>query len=53
MGGACTEIDFFPNATVAEYGMIDFDDNVVYKIKTEIFVRGPVAATINGTLTAA
>ena len=47
MGGACTEIDFFPNATVAEYGMIDMDDNVVEKIMTEILVRGPVAATIN------
>jgi cathepsin X len=47
MGGACTEIDYFPNATVAEYGMIDFDDNVVDNIRTEIFVRGPVAATIN------
>lgn len=47
MGGACTEIDMFPNATVAEYGMIDYDDNVVSNIMTEIFVRGPVAATIN------
>lgn len=27
--------------------MIDFDENVVNNIKTEIFVRGPVAATIN------
>jgi cathepsin X len=47
MGGACTEIDIFPNATVAEYGMIDYDDDVVNKIMTEIFVRGPVAATVN------
>lgn len=48
MGGACTEIDYFPNATVAEYGMIDADDdNLVQNIMTEIFVRGPVAATIN------
>ena len=44
MGGKCTEIDFFPNATVAEYGMIDND---VDKIMTEIYTRGPVAATIN------
>ena len=49
MGGKCTEIDYFPNATVAEYGMIEPDENVVNKIKTELFVRGPVAATINGT----
>eukprot|EP00977_Amphora_coffeiformis_P023427 scaffold13351_cov200-Amphora_coffeaeformis.AAC.8 len=47
MGGKCAEIDVFPNATVAEYGLIDFDENVVEKIMTEIFVRGPVAATIN------
>lgn len=47
MGGACTEIDFFPNATVNEYGMIDFDEHVVKAIMTEIYVRGPVAATIN------
>jgi cathepsin X len=47
MGGACSQIDFFPNATVAEYGIIELDDNVVTKIQTEIFVRGPVAATIN------
>ena len=44
MGGKCTEIDYFPNATVAEYGMIDQD---VDKIMTEIYARGPVAATIN------
>jgi len=47
MGGSCSEIDMFPNATVAEYGIIDLDDNVVTNIMTEIFVRGPVAATIN------
>ena len=47
MGGACTEIDYFPNATVAEYGMIEYDDDVVTNIMTEIFIRGPVAATIN------
>ena len=47
MGGACTEIDYFPNATVAEYGILELDDSIVEKIMTEIFVRGPVAATIN------
>jgi cathepsin X len=45
MGGACTEIDIFPNATVAEYGMVDSGD--VEAIKAEIYVRGPVAATVN------
>mmetsp|Transcript_22868 Transcript_22868/g.28054 ORF Transcript_22868/g.28054 Transcript_22868/m.28054 type:complete len:363 (-) Transcript_22868:215-1303(-) len=44
MGGKCTEIDYFPNATVAEYGMVEND---VEKIAAEIYVRGPVAATIN------
>mmetsp|Transcript_12045 Transcript_12045/g.15249 ORF Transcript_12045/g.15249 Transcript_12045/m.15249 type:complete len:358 (-) Transcript_12045:371-1444(-) len=43
-GGFCTHIDSFPNATVAEYGMIERD---VDKIMAEIFARGPVAATIN------
>lgn len=44
MGGKCTEIDYFPNATVAEYGMVDND---VEAIMAEIYTRGPVAATIN------
>jgi len=51
MGGKCSEIDYFPNATVAEYGLIDYDpddkDATVHKIASEIFARGPVAATIN------
>ena len=51
MGGQCTEIDFFPNATVAEYGLIDFDqddiEGSVHKIMAEIYARGPVASTIN------
>mmetsp|Transcript_18948 Transcript_18948/g.45758 ORF Transcript_18948/g.45758 Transcript_18948/m.45758 type:complete len:380 (-) Transcript_18948:177-1316(-) len=51
MGGKCTEIDYFPNATVAEFGMVDYDDDdkegTVHKIKSEIYSRGPVAATIN------
>ena len=36
MGGQCSEIDIFPNATVAEYGIIDLDENVVEKIMTEM-----------------
>lgn len=51
MGGKCTEIDYFPNATVAEYGIVDYDSNdkegVSHKIMSEIYSRGPVAATIN------
>ena len=37
MGGKCTEIDYFPNATVAEYGMVDQD---VDQIMMEIYTRG-------------
>lgn len=51
-GQHCSEIDIFPNATIAEYGTItppqEDDDSVVFKIKAEIFARGPVAAVING-----
>jgi len=51
MGGKCSEIDYFPNATVAEYGLIDYDSNDkdgnTHKIMSEIYSRGPVAATIN------
>eukprot|EP00934_Nitzschia_sp_Nitz4_P004689 Nitzschia sp. Nitz4//scaffold64_size103689//72392//73557//NITZ4_004443-RA/size103689-snap-gene-0.119-mRNA-1//1//CDS//3329556151//4679//frame0 len=51
MGGACVEIDYFPNATVAEYGLIDYDEDDIegtcHKIMAEIYSRGPVAATIN------
>ena len=44
MGGKCTAIDYFPNATVAEYGIVNQD---VDEIMMEIYTRGPVAATIN------
>lgn len=55
MGGKCVELDYFPNATVAEYGVIGdgmfdlFSDQAkrVHNIKAEIYARGPVAATIN------
>jgi len=51
MGGKCSEIDYFPNATVAEYGLIEYDrtdmEGNTHKIMSEIYSRGPVAATIN------
>ncbi|KAL3796796.1 hypothetical protein HJC23_010943 [Cyclotella cryptica] len=48
MGGTCTEIDVFPNATVAEHGTYSLLSwNRVHKIKAEIYARGPVAAGIN------
>jgi cathepsin X len=54
-GGECVELDFFPNATVAEYGeigdgffdMMESHEKRVHKIKAEIYARGPVATTIN------
>lgn len=38
----------FPNATVAEFGIINHTDASVHRIKSELFARGPVAASING-----
>jgi len=47
-GGTCSEIDFFPNATVAEHGTYNLlSFNRVHKIKAEIYSRGPVSAGIN------
>jgi cathepsin X len=39
-----SQIDSFPNATVAEYGQINDDPDA---IMAEIYARGPVAAAIN------
>ena len=48
-------IDHFPNASIAEYGVIRLEDEessdpmlVMQMIKAEIFARGPVAAAVNG-----
>lgn len=41
----CKSIDYFPNATVAEYGIIEHD---VEAIMAEIFARGPVSAGLWG-----
>lgn len=50
-GGTCEPLEYYPNATVAEYGEIRGGDKkeVVMKIKKEIKARGPVAATINAS----
>jgi cathepsin X len=53
--GHCVELDYFPNATVAEYGvvsdgffdMLESPKKRVHKIKAEIYARGPVATLIN------
>lgn len=48
MGGSCSEIDYFPNSTIAEYGTYNLMSwNHIHKIKSEIYSRGPVAAGIN------
>lgn len=60
MGGSCVQLDYFPNATVAEYGEVGgegfmadlFGEDYAaktHKIKAEIFARGPVATTINAS----
>eukprot|EP00545_Synedropsis_sp_CCMP1620_P013925 CAMPEP_0119007708 /NCGR_PEP_ID=MMETSP1176-20130426/3188_1 /TAXON_ID=265551 /ORGANISM="Synedropsis recta cf, Strain CCMP1620" /LENGTH=342 /DNA_ID=CAMNT_0006959907 /DNA_START=15 /DNA_END=1043 /DNA_ORIENTATION=+ len=47
-GGECTEIDEFPNATIAEYGSYSvFESDKTHKIMAEIYARGPVAAGVN------
>jgi cathepsin X len=48
ISNVCNEIDVFPNATVAEFGVIVQSDDSVHQIKAELFARGPVAAAING-----
>lgn len=57
-GGQCVELDYYPNATVAEYGEVGGDSifdmfsdpkEKAHKIRAEIFSRGPVATTINAT----
>ncbi|GMH98783.1 hypothetical protein TrST_g11141 [Triparma strigata] len=42
-GVECSEIDEYPNATIAEYGTVKGADNM----KAEIFARGPIACGIN------
>jgi len=50
MGGACTEIDFFPNATISEYGtytILTSPTSIKHKLQAEIYARGPVATGVN------
>jgi len=50
MGGKCTEIDFFPNATIAEHGTYSYvtsAGNAAHQIMAEIYARGPVATGVN------
>jgi cathepsin X len=50
MGGKCTEIDYFPNATIEEYGTYSYmssGGSAAHKIMAEIYARGPVATGVN------
>jgi len=42
-GGFCSEIDVFPNASIAEYGMIQGEEAMM----KEVFARGPITCEIN------
>eukprot|EP00934_Nitzschia_sp_Nitz4_P007150 Nitzschia sp. Nitz4//scaffold131_size63436//35559//36647//NITZ4_006276-RA/size63436-processed-gene-0.103-mRNA-1//1//CDS//3329535271//7140//frame0 len=44
-GKGCMPIGQFPNATVAEYG--GYYDGDVFPIQAELFLRGPVKASVN------
>mmetsp|Transcript_21764 Transcript_21764/g.51368 ORF Transcript_21764/g.51368 Transcript_21764/m.51368 type:complete len:413 (-) Transcript_21764:1580-2818(-) len=41
----CVAISRYPNATIAEYGQYNEDE--VFAIQAEIFLRGPVKASVN------
>lgn len=43
--GICSALDYFPNATIAEYGGYRYS---VEAVKAEIFARGPVGAGVAG-----
>jgi cathepsin X len=42
-GGKCIALDYFPNATISEYGSVRGANNM----KKEIYYRGPIACGIN------
>ena len=42
-GGFCAGLDYFPNATIAEYGTVVGES----KIMAEVYARGPIAAGVN------
>jgi cathepsin X len=43
MGGFCSEIDVFPNASIAEYGEVKGETDMM----AEIYARGPIACAID------
>eukprot|EP00472_Partenskyella_glossopodia_P007168 CAMPEP_0197524978 /NCGR_PEP_ID=MMETSP1318-20131121/10538_1 /TAXON_ID=552666 /ORGANISM="Partenskyella glossopodia, Strain RCC365" /LENGTH=333 /DNA_ID=CAMNT_0043078105 /DNA_START=66 /DNA_END=1067 /DNA_ORIENTATION=+ len=42
-GGVCNPIEYYPNASIAEYGTVAGED----KMMAEIFTRGPIACGID------
>ena len=44
-GGFCSEVDIFPNASIAEYGTVKGEDNMM----AEIYARGPIACYVNAS----
>jgi cathepsin X len=46
MGGFCSALDSFPNASVAEYGEVSGEKEIM----AEVYARGPVAAGIDANL---
>lgn len=42
-GGKCSQVDYFPNASISEYGVVRGAKNM----KIEIYNRGPIACGIN------
>lgn len=43
MGGVCNEIDYYPNVTIAEYGSVSGENEMM----AEIAARGPIACGVN------
>jgi cathepsin X len=43
MGGFCSALDTFPNATIGEYGVISGEEAIM----AEVYARGPVAAGVD------
>lgn len=44
-GEGCTHIDLFPNASIAEYGSVKGEENMM----AEIYARGPIACGVDAT----
>ncbi|CAJ1906419.1 unnamed protein product [Cylindrotheca closterium] len=44
-GGSCAAISEIPNASIAEYG--NYNEKEVFAIMAEVYLRGPVKASVN------